>query len=481
MKKYIIYTIALLAAGVTTGCKDFLTEEPPLEQSTEITLATFDGLNDATAGAYSRLASSGWYGAEFILLNEMKTADGKKYVGTSYDTGRMNEWYNLNYNANSTSSIYGSAYYVISQANNVIDNLTEDKGDAQALNNLKAECLFLRALSYFDLVRTYGQPYTRDNGASAGVPVVLHTNSADESPRSTVAEVYQQIVADLTEAEDIIDPDYVRAGGTDPKAWASIDAIRALLSRVYLYMGQWQNAADYATLVIDSGNYTLWTEEDLASTEAGINPYRTNASSEIIFEICGLNTNSYDPGLDGIWAMTAGSYGDAGCASDVMELFEDGDVRGTLFINDSQGKGENVWHTRKYFGKGIGSSVDYTNIPVLRLSEMYLNRAEALINGASVQGCSATADLQTIADARGATAQTATQDGVFTERWKELNWEGHLWFDLGRTGRDMTRRDVANSTVPTTVSFTADPNVWAMPLPLSEIEVNPNLEQNPGY
>lgn len=472
---------AVLAAGVATGCKDFLTEEPPLEQSTEITLSTYEGLNNATAGAYSRLASSGWYGGEFILLNELKTANGKKFVGSSYDTGRMNDWYNINYNANTTSSLFGNAYYVISQANNIIDNLTEDKGDAQDLNNLRAECLFLRALSYFDLVRTYGQPYTRDNGTSAGVPVVLHTDSDDQSPRSTVADVYSRIVSDLTEAESIIDPAYRRSGGTDAKAWASVDAIRALLSRVYLYMGQWQNAADYATLVIESGNYTLWSADALSSTEAGINPYMTDATSEVIFEICGLNTNSYDPGLDGLWAMTAGSYGDAGCASDVRDLFEESDVRGGLFVHDPKNAGEDVWHTSKYRGKGIGSSVDYTNVMILRLSEMYLNRAEALVNGAAVQGCTATADLQTIADARGAAVQPATRDGVFTERWKELNWEGHLWFDLGRTGRDMTRTDVANSTVPSSVSFSSEPNVWAMPIPLSELEVNPNLTQNPGY
>lgn len=472
--------MAVLAVGSAAGCKDFLTEEPPMDQSTEITMSTYDGLNSATAGAYSRLASSGWYGGEFILLNEMKTSNGKKFIGSAYDTGRMNAWYQLNYNSQSTSSLFGNAYYVISQANNIIDNLTEDKGDAQDLDNLKAECLFLRALSYFDLVRTYGMPYSYDDGASLGVPVVLHTASDDQSPRSTVAEVYKRIVDDLTEAESIIDPDYRRAGGADERAYASIDAIRALLSRVYLYMEDWQNAADYATLVIESGNYSLWTKEEMADGAC----YATDvpAGGEVIFEIYGAQTNSYDPGLDGLWSMTAGSYGDAGCAQDIRDLIAQSpdDVRNDLFLNDINGKDASVWHTAKYAGKGIGSSVDYTNVIVLRLAEMYLNRAEAQLRGATVNGSNiGLQDLQTIASARGAAAQDLTNDGVFTERQKELNWEGHLWFDLGRWGRSMTRTDVANNTIPSTVAFPG--NEWAMPIPESEIEVNPNLEQNPGY
>lgn len=478
MKKYILYTVAVIAAGAVTGCKDFLTEEPPMDQSTEITLSTYDGLNSATAGAYSRLASSGWYGGEFILLNEMKTSNGKKFIGTEYDTGRMEEWYLLNYSSQSTSSLYGSAYYVISQANNVIDNLTEDKGEAQDLNNLKAECLFLRALSYFDLVRTYAQPYSHAP-ESLGVPIVLHTASNDQSPRATVAKVYEQIVTDLTEAERIIDPEYRRAGGADARAFASIDAIRALLSRVYLYMENWQGAADYATKVINSGNYSLWTVEEM--TDGACYTVDVPDGGEVIFEIYGGQTNSYDPGLEGLWSLTAGSYGDAGCAQDIRNLIgsDPDDVRNDLFVNDSKGVNASVWHTAKYAGKGIGSNVDYTNVIVLRLAEMYLNRAEALSNGARIDGRTADMDLQTLAENRGTTAPSSTPDGIFTERQKELNWEGHLWFDLGRQGRSMTRTDVANTAIPTEVAFPGDK--WAMPIPESEIEVNPNLEQNPGF
>ncbi|MBQ7622553.1 MAG: RagB/SusD family nutrient uptake outer membrane protein, partial [Bacteroidales bacterium] len=128
--------------------------------------------------------------------------------------------------------------------------------------------------------------------------------------------------------------------------------------------------------------------------------------------------------------------------------------------------------TAKYYGKGAATP-DYNNTIVLRLSEMYLNRAEAVINGAT--GYNAVSDLELIASKRGATAQPATKAGVYLERQKELAWEGHLWFDLARTGRAMTRTDVADGVI-TEVPY---PNFrWAMPIPDREIIANENLTQN---
>ena len=145
MKKYIAITFVALAA--LTGCKDFLVEDPILSQSNELTLATFDGLDKATLGAYSPLASASWYGNDFVLRTELATSNGKKWIGSTFDSGRCNDLYNLIYNDNNTSGVWGYAYYVISAANNIMDNLEgKESSDVttQDLNNLKAECLFLR-------------------------------------------------------------------------------------------------------------------------------------------------------------------------------------------------------------------------------------------------------------------------------------------------------------------------------------------------
>lgn len=477
MKKYIL--LPLVALTAFTGCKDFLVEEPILQQSNELTLSTYEGLDKAVAGAYSPLASASWYGADFIIMNELKTSNGKKWIGSSWDSGRCNEMYNNNYNPNQTSGVWSAAYYVISAVNNVMDNLEgKETPDvtAQDLNNLKAECLFLRALSHFDLVRTFAQPYCYDKdgadgkGSHLGVPVVLKTDPAAKPARNTVKEVYEQIVADLLEAEKIIDPAYARAGVTDKTAVVTLPAIQALLSRVYLYSENWQGAADYANKVIKNYNYTLWTSEEVA--DAACYTVDVPNGGEVIFEIYGSKSNSYDGYHDGLAPMCGpDGYGDAGASTDLKAIYEEGDVRGTLFQEQ-----DGVLWTAKYAGKGLAEP-DLTNTIVIRLSEMYLNLAEAVVRGA--QGYNAPQALADLAAQRGATAQKATLEGVWLERQKELAWEAHYWFDLGRTKRDMTRTD-----------FVGDPNSqnlawgdfkWAMPIPLRETGVNPNLVQNAGY
>ena len=472
MKRYFVIALAALAAF--TSCKDFLVEDPILSQSNELVLSTYEGLDKAVAGAYAPLASSSWYGADFIIRNELKTSNGKKWIGSTYDSGRCNDLYNLNYDPNNTSALWGYAYYVISAVNNVMDNLEgKETPDvtAQDIANLKAECLFLRALSHFDLVRTYAQPYCYTADAShLGVPVVLHTDPAGKPARNTVAEVYTQVIADLTEAEQIIAPAYVRTGVTDSRAVVTLEAIQALLSRVYLYAEQWQNSADYAAKVINSKKFTLWTVMDLE--EAGAYTVDVPTGGEVIFEVYGSKSNSYDAYRDGLSPMCGpNGYGDAGASTDLKNLYEASDVRGTLF----QEKDGVLW-TAKYTGKGVASP-DLTNTIIIRLSEMYLNIAEAVLNGAS--GHDGVAALKAIADNRGATPQTVTSDGVFTERHKELAWEGHLWFDLARTKRNMTRTDFVGDASAKDLEW--GNYKWAMPIPLRECSVNGNLLQNDGY
>ena len=469
----------MVALAAFTGCKDFLVEAPVLSQSNELVLSTYEGLDKAVAGAYAPLADVSWYGADFVIINELKTSNGKKWIGSTWDSGRCNDEYNINYNPNNTSGLWGTAYYVISAVNNVMDNL-EGKAGAdvteQDLNNLKAECLFIRALAHFDLVRTYAQPYCYDlegadgKGSHDGVPVVLHTEPDAKPKRNSVKEVYDQVIADLLEAEKIIDPSYARANVTDAKAVVTLPAIQALLSRVYLYCENWQGAADYANKVIKDYDYTLWTPDEV--TDAACYAVDVPTGGEVIFEIYGNKSNTYDGYHDGLSPMCGpDGYGDAGASTDLKNLYEEGDVRGTLFQEE-----EGVLWTAKYIGKGLADP-DLTNVIVIRLSEMYLNLAEAVVRGA--QGYNAPQALADLAAQRGATAQNATLDGVWLERQKELAWEAHYWFDLARTKRNMTRTDFVGDAKAKDLEW--GNYKWAMPIPLRETGVNPNLKQNPNY
>lgn len=472
--------MAILSAGLFTSCSDFLTEEPKQEQSNELTFATFDGVNKAAAAMYGMFQSDAWYDGEFTLMSELRCGNAKNPTSVP-GSGRYRTDTQWIYSDRSTSPLWSYAYYTIARANNVINNLDDKVGkDAtqQQVNNVKAEALFIRALCYFDLVITYCQPYnynaTEDD--KMGVPLVLVTENGKPA-RDSKENVYNQIVADLLQAESIMADDYVRAGVTDKAATPTKPAIQALLSRVYLYMNKWQEAADYATKVISNKKYELAPADAYA---AMFSAATAPEGGEIIFEVYGSDKNEYwdNSGWAHLPYITTtdekGSHGDVCATKDLYDLYSEGDVRKSMFKQHG-----NDYFPTKYSGKPKDSDPKYTNVPILRLSEMYLNRAEAIINGASIQGVTAESDLRKIATVRGASqTAAATKQGVFDERRRELAFEGHITADYARCNKSMTRKDFDDSKNQD-VAFPS--YMWALPIPHRERTANPNVAQNPGY
>lgn len=472
--------MAILSAGLFTSCSDFLTEEPKQEQSNELTFATFDGVNKAAAAMYGMFQSDAWYDGEFTLMSELRCGNAKNPTSVP-GSGRYRTDTQWIYSDHSTSPLWSYAYYTIARANNVINNLDDKVGkDAtqQQVNNVKAEALFIRALCYFDLVITYCQPYnynaTEDD--KMGVPLVLVTENGKPA-RDSKENVYNQIVADLLQAESIMADDYVRAGVTDKAATPTKPAIQALLSRVYLYMNKWQEAADYATKVINNKKYELAPADAYA---AMFSAATAPEGGEIIFEVYGSDKNEYwdNSGWAHLPYITTtddqGSHGDVCATKDLYDLYSEGDVRKSMFKQHG-----NDYFPTKYSGKPKDSDPKYTNVPILRLSEMYLNRAEAIINGASIQGVTAESDLRKIATVRGASqTAAATKQGVFDERRRELAFEGHITADYARCNKSMTRKDFDDSKNKD-VAFPS--YMWALPIPHRELTANPNVAPNPGY
>ena len=482
MKRIVSYILISLVLVGMTSCKDFLEKAPVLSQSTELTLASYEGLNTAMAGAYSYLGSTTWYGGERVLESEMRSGNGIKHA--DHTSNRYMTNMNWNYTADATSSMWAVGYITVSRCNNIIDNL-EGKEEAdvttQDLNNVKAEALFLRALAHFDMVTLFAQPYTYvkanqgtlSDQQKLGVPYVFHTDPDGKPERDNVLDVYQYVVDDLLEAESIIADDYVRAGVADKKAAVTKPAIQALLSRVYLYMGEWQKSADYATKLISNANYKLYQGDEYLTAWNG-----ATGGSEVIFENY-IDLTNYSNEDCSYMTYPEGAYGDCIASKALMALYDDGDVRKQLYRQDKE-KTEGLWWTLKYEGKGL-STPDANNTVILRLSEMYLNRAEAQVNGANVAGTSAIVDLNAIASARGAAAWTSVgMDAIRTERRKELAWEGHYFFDMARWGQSVNREACyglteANQNIPFP-SYR-----WALPIPKRELEVNENLKQNENY
>lgn len=490
MKNKFIYIALSAVSLLACSCSDFLTEAPKTSQSDELTLSNYNGLNNSTVGIYAPLASANWYGGDMITVNTLKTLEGKKNIGTPYDSGRCADEYKVLWTSSNTTALWGTAYYTIMSASEVIDHLGNAEGESnvseQDIKNLEAECRFIRALAHFDLVRTYAQPYCYTSDAShLGVPVVLHKDPSGNPARNTVKEVYDAVIEDLLAAESLIDPEYRRSGVADETATVTVYAIQALLARVYLYSEQWQQAADYATKVIDSKKFKLWGAKNFDDPEKS--PYvsdshKIDGTDEVIFEVYDKMTNDYYQGINGLYNLCSPrGYGDGGATEQLIKLFEESDARAKLFVDSSYGDNDApglLW-SAKYIGKGDGSP-DANNIIVLRLSEMHLIRAEAVALHGATSKVSAVDDLKAIAERVGATAQNATASGIALERIKEFNWEGHLWFDLGRTKQNMTRTDETKTGVIASIEWGS--KYFAMPIPYSQIQVsNGVLVQNEGY
>ena len=465
-----------------------LTKEPPMDQSDELALSTFEGIDGATAGNYRAVIS--WYGASFPLTFDVMCGNGM--VGP-VNTGRMRMEPAWNYTSTSTMGLWSSAYSAILGCNKALTAINEGKfsrngvSDEQ-INNIKAENLFLRALAYFDLVRVYAQPYgyIKANGITGveamGVPIVLKDDLSARPSRNTVAEVYENlIIPDLVEAERLMSDSYVRAGVKDVVATVTKPVIQALMARVYLHHEDWQLAADYATKVIKNGRFRLLSGDRFVSMWDGSVDVAPQSGSEIIFEVYVSQSDGSRSDLgDYLTApeVAGGAgYGDVRVSNDLINLYDATDVRLTGLTKTNSKYSGYRWST-KYPGKN--GQLAYNNVPVLRISEMYLIRSEAIYRGATVSGVTAIDDLNRVATNRNAEAYaTVTLDNLFEESRKEFLFEGHVFFDMKRLQKSLVRTDYDLDSRTKNIDFPS--YRWALPIPENDILYNDNMDQNPGY
>ncbi|MBN1415873.1 MAG: RagB/SusD family nutrient uptake outer membrane protein [Bacteroidales bacterium] len=465
----VLYTGFAILTAMLGSCEDFLTRTPPLETTIQDALNTYEGLVSATNAAYAPLYSSEWYGRGFVVICDLKGGNGK---ASPINTGRFRYDYTWTNNDSYTSNVWAPAYQTITRACNVleyIEKLDDPLVDAADLNQLKGECLFLRALGHFDLVRMYAQSFT-SQPQSLGVPIITKTEISYPE-RSSVEAVFNQIVSDLENSISMLGEN-PRSDGTNgsSRAYASKYAAIALMAKVSLYMGKWQDASDYATDVIN-GDFILYN----ASNYADI--WGQNGQSEVVFEVFGKDGQEYYPGFDEIgYIFYPYGYGDICATNNLLGLYEANDVRLTVFMGHPDYPGF-TWPA-KYPGK---NHIRENNIPILRLSEMYLIRAEAALNHST--GQNALEDYNMIRTNRGLEpAVSVSLYDIYDERRRELCFEGNQLWDLSRTGRGLERD-------PEEILISESDNIniafpdyrWAMPIPARETDANKNLEPNPGY
>lgn len=473
-------TLALVMGTGLTACKDALNIEPLTGVDASTALDSETKVGSAVVGIYAKLDHAGLYGTNLLLLPElMGSPNYITWQGTfqSYrDVARRTNLNSLNTEAERT---WRRAYEAINQANLVIGALPVVQ-TAALKSRYEGEALFIRGALYFELVRLYGAQF-EPGSANSGPAVPISLTAVDnleeagvKATRSTVAEVYTQVINDLTAAYAKLPKD----NGT----YATKYTAQALLARVYLQQGNYPAAGTAANdVILNSG-------KNLAGTLEAV--FANRNSSETLFEIQQNDQNNAGTANDGLATFYA-SYkenggntgrGDVSITGDFAKLYDASDARGTDSLSAQA--------TRKliYLGNGARPGALRTikwrrfgqNIPVIRLAEMYLIRAEADVRAGTT--ATALADVNRIRSRSGASVLTSvTLAEVLRERQLELAFEGFRIYDLKRTNAILVPARMATMTEPEAPAVPANSNKLTLPVPQREINVNSLLTQNPGY
>lgn len=456
------FLLVVMVLTTFSSCKkSFLELNPPTNLTPEQALSTQADLLVALRGAYAGLRATAMYGRSLMVIGDMMADNTYQSV---LNTNRYTLFNNYTYNVTDgdVTGLWSQAYAVILRVNNIINanvsgpNVNQYKGEARAI----------RALCYFNLVRYFARPFT-DNPNAYGVPLVTVYNADLKPGRNTIAEVYNQIHADLNSAYNLM------TAYTNSSQFSKF-AARALQARVYLTQNDKTNAKTAALDVINNGGFTAVTAANHAAYWAN-SVIRTD-KVETLFEVSAdaVANNAFDA-LAYIYSQ-AGNYGDMLCSDDLYALFEANDVRRALYATGVRGGLPSVFVNKYTVFTG-----DHTDTKVLRLSEMYLIAAEASL---PADETGARNYLNAITAQRGATAISSTGatlvNDLLNERRKELAFEGERYMDMQRLKLDITR----GANYPAAARSVPYANFRRVfPIPQTELDVNPTIkaQQNTGW
>ncbi|MBD2756805.1 RagB/SusD family nutrient uptake outer membrane protein [Spirosoma validum] len=447
-------------------------------------LQNAQGLRAATDGNYTFIKDSD-YTRNLYIMNEYP-GDNVTLSGTTTDPLFLTYTYRHTSDQGNTLQIYRKGYQVIVGCNKVIEAVKE--GTSKELDQILGENLFLRAMVHFDLVRLFGRPYTQSPETNLGIIIKTDSKADDNATRSTVKDVYAFVVSELQRSIKLMTT--VRTS-----SYASPAAANALLSRVYLYMNDNANALKYADLVIADGRFALATPTQVPDFYT----LENEQNREVIFAI--KHTLKDDRGFSAIGSMYYTSPGGIGWGEvyasqeyqDLVNKFPN-DKRRSFLVKkltsagaQEQRNGINKVYITKFSNQG---GIPTLSSPiVLRLAEMYLNRAEvyakmgdnakaiADVNLIRQRAGLTGTELYTVADLKGL---PTVLDVVLQERRLELAFEGHRPYDIFRNNRSLVRNYPGfHNTTNGQQTVLPDDKQLVNLVPESEIVLNKNLKQNP--
>lgn len=467
------------------SCSSLLEVQPRQSLETAVALTTKEGINAAVTNVYTYLKGQDLYGRDLLAIADA-LGDDTRIINRA--GGRfINEGQNV---INNHLGGWGTYYAGINNTNLILKALPASTFTAAEQAAIEGELKFIRGLFYFNLIRIYAYDpkviiSAQDKG---GVPLALSGVSSPEqvesSPRASVAQVYTQIYADLTES-------VAKAPVTGGPFRATKTAAQALFARVALYNEDFPNAIKYATDALAGGVGRFVGTTDYVAA------WRSNTNPESIFEVLfqtrqeslGVN-NSLQSAYTTIESVAqanslaalrptplppANGQGGVVPTLPFLALFQTGDIRRQLYQDGLNRSNSIVPECTKFLGKSGVVFMD--NVPVIRVSELHLIRAEAQARSSDGDLAQALTDVNRIRTRAGLTAlATATsvqlQTEIALQRRLEFAFEGHRWFDLKRRGQEV---------VKTTGNVPYGDTRTLAPLPLREILSNTKLVQNLGY
>jgi hypothetical protein len=503
MKKriFLTYTVSVVFL-VATSCSGFLDELPSESVASSESIKNVSDAQIAINGVYRSMTSSSYYGRSMVLYGEFKGGDFG--LTTTAIAGDPLYFFTHNPSSSSYSDYWSQGYIILAQVNSILANIESGKVDVPTaadianLNSIKGQALAVRALVHFDLARLYGYPYLKDGGTSLGVAVVTASLTATEQRgRNTVAECYNRAITDLTDAISLLST-------TQKNGAINYYAAKSLLSRIYLYKGDWENAYSTAKDVIENGGYTAYTAANWVES------WSKQFGSESIFELFVVPSES-DLTTSSLRAYlaprntTRKDLGPMMVSDQFLDMFNQPvhstDARWGIFGLDEFGNelttgnqipGRKGW-LMKYETDGK-SNPSAVNIKVVRLTEVLLIGAEAALKKASPDKANAVAWINTVrqrnpalADLDGTENNDVLSDEILLQRRIDLIGEGHRYFDVLRTGGTVHYTDGGffSPIVPGGRDATVDWNFYrcVLPIGINEINANPAIreQQNPGY
>ncbi|MGZ3871370.1 MAG: RagB/SusD family nutrient uptake outer membrane protein [Mucilaginibacter sp.] len=489
-KRYILTITAALAVGLVSCKKDFLNKLPISQGTVGNYYKTASDAEGGLVGAYQQAFLTDQYWVWDYTSDGDARADNCYAGGDNPDNFGVDNFTTTPLNGNITRDWQG-LYQDIYAANTVIDKVPLIPAASFAGNRQQeiiSEAKFIRALSYFQLVTIYG-----------AVPLITSTITGNFQPtpsRTAATEVYAQIEKDLTDGESVLPATFPNVGH------ATKGAVQALLAKVYAQEGKYQQCLDYCNKVISSGTYSL--VGDYKTLFDG-----TKNTSESIFEIqhssgsgfTTYNVSLYLPAIFGTYSFKKFNLP----TNDLVNLYksQNDNIRfnasiynatvdaGGLAAGDPipppySDKSPTVpflykWKTNiSQFGGGTDNTI------LLRLADIILLKAEALNQlGQTLQAIPLVNQIRARVHLPAITV-TSTTDvalAILTERRMELAFEGQRWNDLLRYGSDYTVNLMKSQVDPfgKPLNYSITQNKLLFPVPLSEIQLDGNLTQNPGY